>query len=240
VTWEYDRAKDLNLPPAQRWKSEQREPGLLSWMTHHGACVAGRLYFRCWHRALIAGAEHLPRVTPFVVVANHSSHLDAVFLATCMPRAVRGRAFPLAAGDLFFENPPISAFAAAVINALPMWRKKAGRHALDDLRARLHAGGSAFILFPEGTRSRTGEPLPWKPGIGMLVTGTTIPVIPCRLWGAFEALPPHARLPRPVRLRARFGAPRTYAHLSNDRTGWQSVAADLQQAVEALPDPLHS
>lgn len=231
MAWEYDKAKDLGLPPADRWKSERREPGLLSWLIHHSACTAGRVYFRLWHRAKVEGAEHLPRRTPFVIAANHSSHLDALFLATCVPAAIRGRVHPLAAGDQFFENPRVSAFASAVLNALPMWRKRVARHALEDLKTRLHAGESAYILFPEGTRSRTGEPMPWKPGIGMLVAGTNIPVIPCRLWGTFKALPPDARFPRPRPIRARFGAPRTYPHLTDDREGWQAVAADLRDAV---------
>ena len=54
-----------------------------------------------------------------------------------------------------------------------------------------------LILFPEGTRSRTGEMGPFKPGIGALVAGTAAPVVPCYLSGAFAAWPPTSRLPRP-------------------------------------------
>src|SRR5262249_2699248 len=90
-----------------------------------------------------------------------------------------------------------AAFAAIFINALPLWRKAVGAHALDALRDRLVGGDSGYILFPEGTRTRDGQMGAFKPGIGMMVAGTNIPVVPCWIEGAFEALPSDKRLPRP-------------------------------------------
>ena len=67
---------------------------------------------------------------------------------------VGGKIFPIAAGDVFFETPAWAAFAAGIMNALPMWRKKFGPHALQELRQRLVEEPCAYILFPEGARSR--------------------------------------------------------------------------------------
>ena len=80
-------------------------------------------------------------------------------MAAMLPWRLRKNTFPLAAGDVFFDTPIMSAFAATVINALPMWRKNVGRHALDDLRTRLIEQHSSYILFPEGRRSANGPGL---------------------------------------------------------------------------------
>src|SRR5205085_10993616 len=81
-----------------------------------------RSYLRGMHRLSVAGREHLPD-PPFVMIANHSSHLDAVTLAAALPLKLADRAHPIPAADTLFKSLPISAFAAYAINALPLWRK---------------------------------------------------------------------------------------------------------------------
>jgi 1-acyl-sn-glycerol-3-phosphate acyltransferase len=94
---------------------------------------------------------------------------------------MRDQLFPLAAGDLFFEVPAIAAFSALALNALPVWRRNCGKHGLEDLRNRLLEEPCAYILFPEGKRTRTGEMGKFRAGVGMLTAGTSVPVIPCFL-----------------------------------------------------------
>ena len=91
-------------------------------------------------------------------------------------------------GDTFFQTPIMRAFAAGAMNALPLWRKNAGRHAMEDLRQRLIGEPCGYILFPEGTRSRDGAMKRFKAGVGMLVNGTRVPVIPCHIEGTHRAL----------------------------------------------------
>jgi 1-acyl-sn-glycerol-3-phosphate acyltransferase len=83
-------------------------------------------------------------------------------------------------------------------------------------RRLLESPGNLLLLFPEGTRSTTGELGEFKPGIGVMLAGT-IPVVPRYIGGAFLALPKGSRFPRPrcIELRAslhpaddkRFGPP---------------------------------
>ena len=94
-----------------------------------------------------------------------------------------------------------------MLNALPMWRKRCGSHGMAELRSRLVEEPAIYLLFPEGTRTRTGEIGSFKPGLGMLLGGADVPVIPCHLNGAFEALPPGTRWPKPKKLTLRMGAP---------------------------------
>ena len=90
-----------------------------------------RVYFAAWHRLRIESASRLPAEPPFVIAANHSSHLDALALTRSLPWRLNDRVFPLAAGDVFFSTPAVAGFAAFVMNALPLWRRNCGAHAMD-------------------------------------------------------------------------------------------------------------
>ncbi len=235
--WSYKPASDLELPPVERARSLRREPGLMSNCGHLTCHGLARAYFRLYHRMRVEGAENLPTEPPFVLVANHASHLDALAVAAAMPRRLCGRVFPVAAGDVFFETPVTSLTSAFFLNALPMWRKRCGPHALAELRAKLVGEPCGYILFPEGTRSRDGRMQPFKAGLGMLTAGSAVPVVPCHLGGAFEAFPAGARLPLPHRVRLRVGRPLVFDAVPNTRAGWERVVSESEAAVRLLVDP---
>ena len=232
--WELQPAKDHGLPPHDRLRSLQRESGLISTGLHATWWGFVRGYLKVWHGLKVVGGEHIPRQPPFVLVANHASHLDALVLASPMRWTVRDHVFPIAAGDVFFETPAVSAFAALCLNALPMWRKRCGTHALDELRERLVGEPAIYILFPEGTRTRDGKMGAFKPGLGRIIAGTGVPVVPCYLDGAFRALPPGSRTPKPVRLTLRVGEPLIFSDQPDERRGWMEITARLAAAVTAL------
>lgn len=233
-TWTFEPAADHDLAPIAAFRSVRREPGFPTFAANavSGSCI--RAYFKIYHRLRIEGRENLPRKTPFVLISNHASHLDALILAASLPLVTRVYTYPVAAGDVFFETIASSMLAATLINALPLWRKKVTTHALDELRERLARGQSGYILFPEGARSRDGNMLPFKAGLGMLVAGTKVPVIPCHIEGAFEAMPPNRTMPRPRRIRVRVGKPLTFDTVSGDREGWSIVAEGARRAVAGL------
>ncbi|MBX3388297.1 MAG: 1-acyl-sn-glycerol-3-phosphate acyltransferase [Phycisphaeraceae bacterium] len=232
--WTYDKAADLGLAPGARMRSVKREPGLVSLAGHYATTALLRLYFFAYHRLEVRGRQFLPRRVPFVLISNHSSHLDALALSVSLPIRARFDTFPVAAGDVFFRNSASSLFASLFLNALPLYRKGVTSHALEDLRARLSEGHCGLILFPEGTRSRTGEMTGFKAGLGMMIAGSNIPVVPCHFYGAVDALPPGKWLPRPRRLVLLIGPALTFQDASNDRSGWTSVAARCEEAVRAL------
>lgn len=232
--WKYQPARDLNLPPAQRWRSVWREDGLVEAVVHGAWWSAVAAYLKTAHRLKVEGREHLPPKPPFVLAANHSSHLDALVLAGALPAKLRRAVLPVAAGDYFFERPAMAAFAAFCLNALPLWRKKAGRHAMDDLRKKLLEDRCGYILFPEGTRSRTGEIGEFKAGLGMLVAGTVVPVVPCHIAGAHEAWPSGRHRPKASPVSVRIGEPLRFPNVPADREGWEQVARATEQAVRQL------
>lgn len=234
--WELRPARDHGLTPSERLRSIAREPGLGSRVTAGAWRGAVRSYLSLFHRLRIEGRANLPAEPPFVMVGNHASHLDALTFAAALPPSLAGRAFALAAGDTFFDSPAKAAFAAYAINALPVWRNKTSARDLKELRQRLHEDRSVLILFPEGTRTRTGEMGRFKPGIGALVAGTAVPVVPCYLHGAFDAWPAARNLPRPGPLRLVIGAPLAFADAATDRSGLNEVSAQCEAAVRSLEE----
>jgi len=235
--WKLEPARDLGLNTAQRWQSLRRESDLLESATHWLWAVGVRIYLGLWHRFEVQGREHLPSKPPFVLVANHASHLDALVLSAPLPLTIRDRVFALAAGDVFFEKNVTAAFATTFINALPLWRRKIAAKAMVELRQRLVEEPCAYLLFPEGARTRDGQMMRFKPGIGMLLAGANVPVTPCYLEGTFEACPANRTIPLRKKIRMRVGPPLNFADMADERASWDAIAARLQEAVERLARP---
>lgn len=238
--WEYRSARDLGLSPTEQLRSLRRESGLISRTTQMLWRASVFTYLKLYHRLRISGAQHIPRQAPFVMIANHASHLDALILAAALPWQLRHMAFPIAAGDVFFETPAASLFSVMMLNALPMWRKRCGPHAIQELRDRLLTDPAIYLLFPEGQRTRDGKMNPFKPGLGMMVAASPALVVPCYLEGTFEACPPGSRIPRPRQVKLKIGPPLQFADVANRRTGWEEIATRLREAVLELSGSAHS
>ena len=232
--WNLQPAHDTGLAPSERFRSVRRESGLLESLAHQACFSLIRSYFAIGHRLTIVGREKLPAHGAFVLAANHCSHLDALALGAALTPRHRERAFPIAAGDVFFQTKVTSTFSAIMLNALPMWRKNCGTHALADLRLKLQEERAIFIIFPEGGRSRNGSMMPFKHGLGMLVAETNVPVVPCGLVGTFEALPPERNIPRPVAITLAIGDPLQFPSTANHRTGWSEIAKSVESRVRDL------
>jgi 1-acyl-sn-glycerol-3-phosphate acyltransferase len=234
MTWQYDSAPDLGQPLVERLRQFPREPDLTVYALRSVAALALRGWLRTYHRLEITGREHLPTDGSFVLVANHTSHLDTLCLLAALPLRKLHRAFPAAAQDYFFVNIPRLTVAAIVVNALPFGRQSHIRQSLDLCRHLLANPGNILILFPEGSRTTTGQMADFKPGIGALLAGAEFPVVPCHLDGGFSAWPKGKSLPRPVKLRLRIGTPRTYTTLPPGRASLEFIGRDLKNAVAGL------
>jgi 1-acyl-sn-glycerol-3-phosphate acyltransferase len=232
--WNYRPARDIGMAPGERLHSVVREPGLVSVGLHAAWRGLTRGYLRAFHGLKAEGLENLPAEPPFVMIANHASHVDALLMAAILPGSLARRTYPLAADDVLFNKPHRTAFSTYLVNALPMRRRRPRPGDLAALRARLVEEPCAFILFPEGARSRDGALMPFKGGLGRIVAGTGVPVVPCWLDGAFEALPPMRFWPRLVPISIRIGQPLGFAALADDRQGWEEIARTAEAAVRAL------
>jgi 1-acyl-sn-glycerol-3-phosphate acyltransferase len=232
--WKLQPAHDLGLPLSQQLRSVRREGGLVNACVVIAWSAIVLVYLKLYHRLRVEGLENLPASGSFVLVANHCSHLDALVLASVIPWRMKSRVHPIAAGDTFFSSPLRGIVSTLLLNALPMWRMKVCSHALSDLRQRLLSESCVYIIFPEGTRSRSGRMSPFKSGVGMMLASTAIPVVPCGIRGTFKALPPDRRVPRPARIDLKIGVPFRLTSLSDNHDGWHKAALAIKAAVSAL------
>ncbi|HZR99076.1 MAG TPA: lysophospholipid acyltransferase family protein [Chloroflexota bacterium] len=165
----------------------------------------------------IEGVERLRGLEPpFLLVANHASHLDTLLILMALPPGLRRRMAVAAAADYWFARPLLGGLAALLVNAFPMARRGCARAGLAACQALAEAGW-ALLVFPEGTRSPDGRPQPFKPGAGRLAVELGLPVVPVALVGSHACLPRGARWPRPGAAAVVFGAPLRFpANLSRD------------------------
>jgi 1-acyl-sn-glycerol-3-phosphate acyltransferase len=233
-SWRYEPTGDFNKTPIERLKDFPRHPNLLVYSARSAANLVIRAILRIWNRLEVLGRENLPQTESFVLVANHSSHLDAPALLAALPMTKIHRAFPAAASDYFFTTLSKVAFSAIVINAMPFDRKENPRQSLDVCRQLLETPGHILILFPEGTRTADGTIGAFKPGVGFLIAGTDFPVVPCYLDGAFKAWPKGKWFPRPRKLRLSIGSPMRFRDRKSSKDDALEIANDLRKAVISL------
>lgn len=238
--WEHHLAPDLRDALIERLAQVPREQDVLCNALRAASAVVIRTWLRTYHRFTIVGRENLPVDGSFVMICNHSSHLDGLCLLSALPLAALHRAYPAAAADYFFNSVPGCFLSRLVINALPFHRDASVRQSLATCRALLREGGrrgnagNVLILFPEGTRSTSGTVGPFRRGIGDLVAGCDVPVVPCHLDGAHAAWPKGTSFPRPRRLVLRIGTPLVYADAPRDKHTAQSIADELRNAALGL------
>ena len=239
--WAYQPASDLALSFFERNRSLECERGVSRRLLQAGTWAVIRSYMRLVHNLRIRGGQNLPTQGSFVLVANHSSHLDAMALAASVPRARATDIGLLAAGDTFFSSRSRAALTSLFLNARPVWRGACGSKALGTLRGSLQRGsegarGPIMVLFPEGTRSRGGEIARFKAGVGALVAGTRVPVVPVAITGAHESWPPGQSLPSLGGMSLSIGRAMTFHEQENERCGWRQIAQELEQKVRELAE----
>jgi len=155
--WHYDSACDVDQPLVDRLRRFPREPDMLVYGVRALIALIIRGWLRIYHRFEIIGHENLRTNRSLVIVANHSSHLDTLCLLAALPLGNCIAAFPAAAADYFFQSVPRTFVAAVVTNALPFARRVRVRRSLSICSKLLSDPENILIIFPEGTRSETGE-----------------------------------------------------------------------------------
>jgi 1-acyl-sn-glycerol-3-phosphate acyltransferase len=234
MEWEYHPPPDIDETVSEHLRNFPRQPNMLMYAIRSIVALLLRGWMRVFHRMHIEGRENLPESGSFVLVCNHTSHLDTLCILCSVPLKRIHRTFPAAAADYFFSSLPRSAVSAILINALPFDRKVKGAESLTVCSQLLDNEGNILVIFPEGTRTTTGDMGRFRSGIGRLVVGTDLAVVPCHLGGGMKAWPKGKAFPRPHRLRLRIGTPRTYAHLAKTSESVREICRDLQESVAEL------
>ena len=232
--WLYDSERDVGQAPIDRLRQFPREPDMLVYGLRSISALIIRGLLHSYNHFEIIGHQNLRTNRSLVIVANHCSHIDTLCLLAALPLRKLHRAFPAAASDYFFQSIPRLWAAAILVNALPFARQARVRQSLSLCRELLANLGTILIIFPEGTRSTTGEVGEFKSGIGTLVAGRDVAVAPCFIDGSFQAWPKGKRFPRPRKVRLVVGTPRNYRDRGTGKIDICAIAAELRNAVNEL------
>jgi 1-acyl-sn-glycerol-3-phosphate acyltransferase len=166
------------------------------------------LVFSTLWRPVIEGVENIPAEGPVIFAANHLSFIDSVVI----PLSVSGRRVTfLAKAEYFTGHGPVGLLRRTVfrvLGAIPVQRdgQRAAQASLDTALEVLQRG-TAFGIYPEGTRSRDGRLYRGRTGVAWLALQSGAPVVPVGLIGTDKVQPIGSRFPRLHRVTVRFGTP---------------------------------
>lgn len=195
------------------------------------------LFFSSYVRVRSEGLRNIPASGPFVLAANHASHLDSGSVLKAV--GGRRRVWVAAAADYFFDTRLKRWVFGRLFDAIPMDRYSEGitgmRRCIEVL-----GRGDGLLVLPEGTRSTTGRIQPFKTGVAVMAVEAGAPVVPVRIEHAFDLLPKGRRIVRPGVVRVTFGEPvdpdpfRGGEDLDEQYRLYREMAALIQTAVEGL------
>ena len=201
-----------------RWK------GILYILGHGGVRLGLAL---AGIKVRVAGKENLPLGRAAVYCANHQSNVDPPVLFTTL-------------------HPRMHIVYKAEINAIPLLARAFQHGGFVPIERRnkeaamrsLEAGaksirdGNSFLIFPEGTRSKTEEMLPFKKGGFLMALKAQAPIVPVAISGGRDAMRRGSAIIRPVEISIRVGEPIETAGLTmNDR---DELIARVRDRIAAL------
>ena len=144
-----------------------------------------KLIARMFFSLRIVHPERMVESGPLIIAVNHSSFFDPPLAGICSRRAV----YFLARKTLL--QWPVFGSLFPSMNVIPVERDGNDMSALREVIKKIKAG-NGVVLFPEGTRSQDGNLQPARAGIGLVIAKTGAPVLPMRIFGAYEAFPKKA------------------------------------------------
>jgi 1-acyl-sn-glycerol-3-phosphate acyltransferase len=207
-----------------------------------GLAFGARIIARSITRVRIEGAlDEIPREGPVILAANHISNADAVILGAWLTKSLGRRIHWLGKKEMF--EWPVVGYVARNGGIHPVDR---GAADVDAFRTaeRVLREGHVLMIFPEGTRSPTGELQKPKDGLAMLALRTGAPIVPIGISNTDRVWPKGKLLPRPGRhATMRVGHPFRLADelaAGLDRKSAKTAATDLiMHRIAALLDPRH-
>ena len=237
VDWEVEQSPAywssiLHAEPSAEPESEAGKNMLQEILWETGGPLFRRFFdFRA------GGLEHLPQDRPYLIAANHASHLDGA----CVYAAVHSHVdhLNIATSEHYLTDSELRWFLSTFVNAIPF--DGHDNFAAGLVRARQLMGvRRPLLVFPEGARSVNGQLQPFKAGVGLLAYELDAPVVPLHIAGTREALPKGTRTPSRHPLRLLFGLPlettsfKEHSETLSPYEIYYEIATTLKRQIEAL------
>nr|WHW29247.1 putative 1-acyl-sn-glycerol-3-phosphate acyltransferase [uncultured bacterium] len=179
-------------------------------VSRYGLAAIRKLVSGLWN-VTVEGIENVPLEGPALITPNHLSFCDSIFVPYALPR----RAWAIGKGEYMDDWKTKHLFPA--FGMIPVDRT-GGKAAMDalDTAAKVLDGGHLFMIYPEGTRSRSGNLHKGRTGAARLAARCNAPIIPVGHTGTLDVQPPGEFMMKPRKdVTVRFGAP-IWAHEFGD------------------------
>jgi 1-acyl-sn-glycerol-3-phosphate acyltransferase len=186
-----------------------------------------KILTKVFFRIRVRGREHVPPKGGFILASNHISWYDPPIVGSWCPRQV----YFFAKAELFAI--PLLGWAIRRTNALPVKRGVIDRKAIESATAVIRRG-YGLTVFPEGTRSKTDRFLDPKPGLGLIASQVTCPIVPCYIHGANKL---KACLWGKDRLSVSYGEPLSaewVLSFPDSKEGYFAMAAEVMNRIVEL------
>ncbi len=172
----------------------------------------------------VRGAENIPKGTPVIFLSNHQGAFDIPALQGYIPHRFRW----VAKKSLF--KIPVVGWSMSMAGYIPIERKAARKasRSIDDAAEKIK-GGVSVLVFPEGTRSTTGELLPFKRGGFSLAVRSGAPVVPVAVTGTKDIMKKGGLSIRPADVEISIGAP-----ISTKDMDEKELSRRVRAAIEGL------
>ena len=197
-------------------------------MLYRFSQIVFRLLFYTVFRTRVYGRENIPKEGAVILAANHASTIDPPLMASLIERPVS-----YMAKIELFENP---IFGAAIrrCHAFPVKRGASDRGAIKAAVTVLKEG-HMLGLFPEGTRSKTGELQKAEAGIALIASMTGAPIVPVAILNSHRIFANGGLLPQ---LRIMYGAPISFQGDRKSKEALDAFSAEIMAHIERMRDAL--
>jgi 1-acyl-sn-glycerol-3-phosphate acyltransferase len=177
------------------------------------------------------GAEYIPKRGSAILASNHASYFDPPFVGLGVWRRINY----LAKKELF-KNRFINYFLFTIVKTIPVDREQMDKHTLKKIYQLLKED-EILLLFPEGTRTYSGDLMEPKMGIGMIAYATKVPVIPVYVNGSYKIFPRNSKLIRLRPCKVFFGPPvnlETYYDQKKSKELYRDISLRIMEGIREL------
>ncbi len=189
----------------------------------------------CWN-IKVTGRKHIPAEGPFLLCSNHEAYFDGLWIYMFLPWQMRKNFCTFSKRENYESS--FTSYGVNALGGIPIDRD-GDPHVVFRIGKAVLKDGRPLLIFPEGTRTHTGEPGAFRRGSAHLALATHTPIIPVRILGGYRVHPWHQRFPnlfdwrhmRRFKIEIRFGAPIDPA--SVQEVSWDAKMTALTEKIRA-------